>query len=88
MLIESTGVYDRIFDIYKDALHLIDTIDRTNDLQTIRAHAFVCKDNISDYLYALESLPFDEDETCLNHCRSIKEKHDRIRRIITKEKRN
>ena len=88
MLIESTGVYDRIFDIYKDALHLIDTIDRTNDLQTIRAHAIACKDNISDYLYALESLPFDEDETCSNHCQSIKEKYDRIRRIITKEKRN
>ena len=62
MLIESTGVYDRIFDIYKDALHLIDTIDRTNDLQAIRAHALVCKDNISDYLYALESLPIDEDD--------------------------
>ena len=88
MLIESTGVYARIFDIYKDALHLIDTIDRTNDLQTIRAHALACKDNISDYLYALESLPFDEDECEVSHCRSIKEKHDRIRRIITKEKRH
>lgn len=61
MLIESTGVYDRIFDIYKDALNLIDTIDRTNDLQAIRAYAMTCKDNISDYLYALESLPIEDE---------------------------
>lgn len=57
---EYDSIYDRVFDIYKDALEHLDVIDRTNDEARIRQTALDLKNNISDFLYALEATTPEE----------------------------
>lgn len=60
---EYNSLYDRVFDIYKDAMEHLDIIDRTDNMKIIRLTALELKENISDLLYALEAkVPEDKGD--------------------------